>query len=98
MKDLVFVNFRTGMPAKNSSYDTHLYKLCDKAGIDHFCMHALRHTFATRCIEFGIRPKVLQQILGHSSLKTTMDTYVHNTNETMTDAVEIFERGCAKIA
>ena len=94
----MFVNFRTGMPAKNSSYDTHLNKLCDIAGIDHFCMHALRHTFATRCIEFGIRPKVLQQILGHSSLKTTMDTYVHNTNETMTDAVEIFERGCAKIA
>ena len=98
MKDLVFVNFRTGMPNKNSSYDTHLFKLCEKAGIDHFCMHALRHTFATRCIEFGIRPKVLQQILGHSSLKTTMDTYVHNTDETMTDAVEIFERGCAKIA
>lgn len=41
MRDLVFVNWRTGMPAKNSSYDTHLYKLCDQAGIDHFCMHAL---------------------------------------------------------
>ena len=35
-------------PAKNSSYDTHLYKLCDEAGIEHFCMHALRHTYATR--------------------------------------------------
>ena len=32
MKDLVFINFRTGEPAKNSSYDTHLYKLCDEAG------------------------------------------------------------------
>lgn len=31
MRDLVFINYRTGMPAKNSSYDTHLYKLCDKA-------------------------------------------------------------------
>ena len=96
MKDLVFVNFRTGMPAKNSSYDTHLYKLCDKAGIDHFCMHALRHTFATRCIEFGIRPKVLQQILGHASLKTTMDRYVHNTDESLSDAVSIFELGSEK--
>ena len=28
-----FVNWRTGEPAKNSSYDTHLYKLCDEAGI-----------------------------------------------------------------
>lgn len=32
MKDLVFVSQRTGMPAKNSSYDTHLYSLCDRAG------------------------------------------------------------------
>ncbi len=30
MRDLVFVNWRTGAPAKNSSYDTHLYKLCDE--------------------------------------------------------------------
>lgn len=96
MKDLVFVNFRTGMPNKNSSYDTHLYKLCEKAGIENFCMHALRHTFATRCIEYGIRPKVLQQILGHASLKTTMDRYVHNTDASLSDAVGIFEQGCAK--
>ena len=43
LRDLVFVNYRTGMPAKNSSYDTHLYKLCERAGIEHFSMHALRH-------------------------------------------------------
>ena len=59
-----------------------------------FCMHTLRHTFATRCIEYGIRPKVLQQILGHASLKTTMDRYVHNTEDSMTDAVNLFEEGC----
>lgn len=36
MRDLVFINWRTGEPAKNSSYDTHLYKLCDEAGIEKF--------------------------------------------------------------
>ena len=45
MKDLVFINYRTGMPAKNSSYDTHLYKLCDEAGIKRFCMHACIKTY-----------------------------------------------------
>lgn len=43
--------------------------------------HALRHTFATRCIEAGMNPKVLQGILGHSSFKVTMDMYVHVLDE-----------------
>ena len=91
MRDLVFINYRTGMPAKNSSYDTHLYKLCDKAGIEHFCMHALRHTYATRAIESGMQPKVLQKLLGHASIKTTMDRYVHVTDDTLFQAVHQFQ-------
>ncbi len=76
---------------KNSSYDTHLYKLCDEAGIKRFCMHALRHTYATRAIERGVQPKVLQQLLGHASIKTTMDRYVHVTDESLAKAVQQFE-------
>ena len=92
MKDLVFINFRTGMPNKNSSYDTHLYKLCDEVGIKRFCMHALRHTYATRAIERGVNPKALQMLLGHSSLQTTMDTYVHVTDDSKRSAVEQFQK------
>ena len=92
MRDLVFINWRTGEPAKNSSYDTHLYKLCDEAGIRRFCMHALRHTYATRAIESGMQPKVLQKLLGHASIKTTMDRYVHVTNDPMSKAVLQFEK------
>lgn len=91
MRDLVFVNFRTGEPSKNSSYDTHLYKLCDEAKINRFCMHALRHTYATRAIERGMQPKVLQRLLGHSSIKTTMDRYVHVTDDSLTKAVQQFQ-------
>lgn len=92
MRDLVFINRRTGEPAKNSSYDTHLYKLCDEAGIKRFCMHALRHTYATRAIERGVQPKVLQQLLGHASIKTTMDRYVHVTDESLANAVRLFQQ------
>lgn len=91
MGNLVFINWRTGEPAKNSSYDTHLYKLCDEAGIKRFCMHALRHTYATRAIEAGMQPKVLQKLLGHASIKTTMDRYVHVTTESMDQAIKQFE-------
>ena len=91
MRDLVFINFRTGEPAKNSSYDTHLYKLCDEVGIKRFSMHALRHTYATRAIERGVQPKVLQKLLGHASIKTTMDKYVHVTDESLSQAIKQFE-------
>lgn len=46
------------------------YKICK--GIH---THMLRHTFATRCIEAGMSAKVLQQILGHRKIQTTLDTY-----------------------
>ena len=91
MKDLVFINYRTGRPSKNSSYDTHLYKLCDEAKINRFSMHSLRHTYATRAIESGMQPKVLQQLLGHASIKTTMDRYVHVTDDSLAKAVFQFE-------
>lgn len=49
------------------------------AGIEteHFSVHALRDTFATRYIEAGGSPQTLKKILGHSKLEMTMDLYAH---------------------
>ncbi len=44
--------------------------------------HTLRHTFATRAFEYGMMPKTVQEILGHSNLSITMDLYTHVTNDT----------------
>ena len=89
-KDFVFL-CRKGEPTKNSAYDTTLFKLCDKAGIDRFSMHVLRHTYATRAIEGGIRPKTLQVILGHSNVGITMNLYVHVTEDEKMKEVEKIE-------
>lgn len=43
--------------------------------------HALRHTFATRCIELGFDVKSLSEILGHATVNITMNRYVHPTLE-----------------
>lgn len=76
--DMVFLS-RKGEPTKNSAYDTKINYYCKKANIPNFSMHTLRHTFATRCIEGGMRPKTLQIILGHSNIGITMNLYVHVT-------------------
>lgn len=49
--------------------------------IEDFSGHCFRHTFATRCIESNIQPKILQKYLGHATLQMTMDLYVHVTDE-----------------
>ena len=67
------INFDRQCNSENSPYKE----------FEHCYMHSLRHTFATRCIENGVQPKTLQKILGHSSLSTTMDLYVHVTDEQM---------------
>lgn len=46
-----------------------------------FTIHSLRHTFATRCIEYGISLKTVQKWLGHSKLDTTANIYTHIQTE-----------------
>ena len=82
---------RKGSPIKNSTYDTALFKICDKVGIPRFSMHILRHTFATRCIEGGMKSKTLQMILGHSNIGITMSLYVHTTEEEKIKEIQMVE-------
>lgn len=53
-----------------------------------YTFHALRHTYATRCIESGIDPKVVSELLGHSSVTITLNRYVHPTMEMKKRSVE----------
>lgn len=55
----------------------HFYKYISEAHIEKANFHCLRHTFATRCVEKDFEIKSLCEILGHSSVKITLDKYVH---------------------
>lgn len=44
-------------------------------------LHSLRHTFGTRCAEAGMPPKVLQEIMGHTDIRITMNTYFYATED-----------------
>ena len=54
--------------------------------------HALRHTFATRCVELGFDVKSLSEILGHSSVGITMDRYVHPSLDMKRDNMRLLDR------
>lgn len=59
-------------------------------GSIHF--HMLRHTFATRCVEEGIDIATLSKILGHSSIKMTLDTYTDSLWENRKAAISIIDK------
>lgn len=65
--------------------------ICDKAGIVGRGIHRLRHTFATIAFQAGIFPKITQEQLGHSDLKTTMKTYTHLNHYAVKNAVNVIE-------
>ena len=76
------------MPTRGQVYNRSLTAITKRMGIDNLTMHCLRHTFATRCIEMGIKPKVLQTILGHSDFMLTMNLYVHTTDEELVEEMK----------
>jgi len=88
MEDLVFPS-DTGYPINRDRLKVQVNKIVDAINRDgtefqHITPHYWRHSFATRCIEQGMQPKVLQKILGHSKLSQTMELYAHvmpNTKE-----------------
>lgn len=59
----------------------HYKRILKKAGIKDHTFHALRHTFATRCVENDFDIKSLSEIMGHSNISITMQRYVHPSME-----------------
>jgi len=74
----------TGMvkPIEPRNYYERYKRYLRDCGLSGFTFHTLRHTFATRCIEVGIDPKTLSEILGHASVQITLDRYVHPSPDT----------------
>lgn len=70
---------RNGTPTEPRTLQLKFQKTVALCGLKNVNFHALRHTFATRCVESGFDIKSLSEILGHSDVKTTLNRYVHSS-------------------
>ncbi len=61
------------------TYQNYFYKCLNACNLKKINYHALRHTFATRCIEAGVDIKSLSEVLGHANTGITLNTYVHSS-------------------
>lgn len=89
-EDPIFTSVR-GQLLNDTAVNQDIKRICKQAGIERFSAHAFRDTFATRCVESGMDPKTLQEILGHTDISMTMNLYAHvmpETKETQMQAVK----------
>ena len=75
--DEIFILTGKNKPTEPKIYREYYYNILKKLNIKKRTFHSLRHSFATRAIEEGVDYKTLSEILGHSSINITLETYVH---------------------
>jgi integrase len=78
--DLVFQS-KSGKPLSSPSLSKHWKMILTKSNVNYIKFHALRHTYASLLNSKNENPKVIQLLLGHSNLSTTMNIYVHSSEE-----------------
>ncbi len=74
--DLLFVT-RSGEPIRPSAVRRSMDLYGRRSGIGHVTPHMLRHSAATEMLANGAPPIGVQRVLGHRSLRTTLETYAH---------------------
>ena len=86
-EDLVIAQ-PNGQPIDKKSDYENWTALLRKAGVRHMRLRDGRHTAATLLLSEGVHPRVVMEVLGHSQMRTTTDTYSHVMPALGKDAAE----------
>jgi integrase len=90
-KGYVFVS-QVGTPLLPHSVIDTFKRLIEEAGVPDIRFHDMRHTCATLHLLAGTNPKVVQDLLGHSTITLTLDTYSHILPGIQEDAAKRMDR------
>lgn len=91
-KDKLVIHSTNGNPVDSSTLRVLFKRICDENKIRKIRFHDLRHTCASLLLQAGVHPKVVQEMLGHSSIKITLDTYSHLLPNMQNDAAKTLEQ------
>ena len=80
-KGELYILSGTEKPVEPRTMQYRFQALLKKAKLPSIHFHALRHMFATNCVELGFDVKSLSEILGHSGVEITLNRYVHSSLE-----------------
>lgn len=69
-------------PLDPRTYQNRFKRYLRDIAVKEYNFHALRHTFATNCIDHDMDVKSLSEILGHANIQITLNKYVHPTMDT----------------
>jgi integrase len=89
--DLIFTT-PLGRPLSRTEVSRQFGRLQEKAGVAHHRLYDSRHTAASLLLAQGVAPRVVMEVLGHSSFALTMDTYTHVMAPLMRDAADAMDR------
>ncbi len=87
-KDLIFCSDEGRPLDPENLYHREFQRILKRAKLRKIRIHDLRHTFASILIAAGHNPKYIQNQMGHSSIKITMDLYGHLMPEVHKDAAK----------
>jgi integrase len=76
-----------GTPLEPRAFNQDLDRIVAKSGLRRIRLHDLRHSCASFLLAQGVHPRVVMELLGHSQISLTMDTYSHVIPEAMREAV-----------
>lgn len=81
-----------GKPVSTGNFHKFWTRILENTGMRQIRFHDLRHTCASLLLSVGVHPKIVQELLGHSSIKITLDLYSHMMPNMHADAVKALDQ------